>query len=153
MAVASDGTVYGTYSSSQVVGWVTSSASWQASTLPAPPNRPGWIPGDIAVDRRNGDVLVSDWDAEKVDVYRNGVFLSTPITLLKNVGAVAVDSAGNIYVLEYETIGKLRKYDSSGSLLRTYGGALSFPSGVAVGAEGVVWVTEEEGRAWKIACM
>ncbi|WIA40167.1 hypothetical protein OEZ86_013564 [Tetradesmus obliquus] len=66
---------------------------------------------------------------------------------------VAVDSAGNIYVLEYEAIGKLRKYDSSGSLLRTYGGALSFPSGVAVGADGVVWVTEEEGRAWKIACM
>lgn len=143
----------------RVTHWAAGSQT--PSSLPAPPG--GWAPFDIAVDKRNGSLLVSDLDNGRVlsftqDGSLTGTLISgfAPGTLY----GLAVNSAGNIYILDCVENGRLLKYDSSGRLIAKYGGRLRFPIGVAVQADGVVWVVEENGgkadampSAHKITCM
>jgi glucose/arabinose dehydrogenase len=86
---------------------------------------------------------------------RNGGFLGTLISGLtvNRVHHVAVDAAGNIYVPEWSTPGKLQKCDSSVRLIGVYGGRLDQPWAVAVGPDGAVYVTEDSKGAHKITCM
>ncbi|WIA42680.1 hypothetical protein OEZ86_008638 [Tetradesmus obliquus] len=111
-------------------------------------------PFGVAVNRKSGNVYITDQDNGAVLSINSASFIdSTFITGCEPqaLTGVAVDAAGNIILLDH-TYGKLMKYDSSGKLLSTWGGKLSSPNGVHVG-DGVVWVTEAAGSAYKIMCM
>lgn len=109
-----------------------------------------FTPLDVAADRKNGKVYVTDqingavvsFDSADYSQVHNAAFITgyEPSALT----GVAVDAAGYIFLLDNK-YGKLQKNDSAGKLLSTWGGSLMSPNGVAVGADGVVWVTRRPG--------
>lgn len=154
VAAAGDGKVVVTYPDVGLIGRFNSDGSFQVASTPAG-LAGNTRPGGVAIDR-NGRLVVADHYNGRVlsfnaDGGYRGVLISGLAT--SNPAGVALDAFDNIYVVENTALGKLNKYDSSGTLLRTYGGPLSYPKGVAVGADGVVWVTEQFGSVWKITCM
>lgn len=137
--------------------WDPASSFTVLETFQAPDAVNGrFSPIGVAIDPRTGNVLASDYDNGRVVAFSSdGTFLREVITGFPayTTAGLAVDAAGNIYLPIYDEIGGLFKYDSNGKLLAKYGGALRYPWAVSVGADGVVWVTEEINGARKITCM
>jgi hypothetical protein len=93
--------------------------------------------GAIAVDS-NGDVFVGDH--ERVQVFSpEGVFVRSFAVSPEYPRSLAVDGAGDVYVLATENSRSLAEYDSSGTFLRTLdsGGE---PEAVTVDSSGDVFV-------------
>lgn len=137
--------------------WDPASSFTVLETFQAPDGVNGrFSPIGVAIDPRTGNVLASDYDNGRVVAFSSdGTFLREVITGFPpyTTAGLAVDAAGNIYLPIYDEIGGLFKCDSNGKLLAKYGGALRYPWAVSVGADGVVWVTEEINGARKITCM
>ncbi|WIA40966.1 hypothetical protein OEZ86_004616 [Tetradesmus obliquus] len=162
LAVDSVGALYGAnWLNEYVTRWDAPGPNFAAPVNLQPNDGSTFVPWGVAVDARTGNVLVKVVDNAAGDTGRvvafnsRGTFLGTLIRGLPStaIGGMAVDRAGNIYVTQYANPGQLRKYDSSGQLLGMFGKALATPVGVAVGADGTVWVTEEAGSAHKITCL
>ncbi|WIA40163.1 hypothetical protein OEZ86_013560 [Tetradesmus obliquus] len=158
VAVAGDGKVVVTYPDVGLIGRFNSDGTTDSSFLVAsvPAGLAGNMrPGGVAIDRNGRLVIADHYNGRVLSFDANGGYRGVLISgLATSIPAgVALDAFDNFYVVENTALGKLNKYDSSGTLLRTYGGPLSYPKGVAVGADGVVWVTEQFGSVWKITCM
>lgn len=162
LAVDSVGALYGAnWGNEYVTRWDAPGPNFAAPVNLQPNDGSTFMPWGVAVDARTGNVLVKVVDNAAGDNGRvvafssRGTFLGTLIRGLPSsaTGGMAVDRAGNIYVTQFAKAGQLRKYDSSGQLLGMFGKALEYPVGVAVGADGTVWVTEEAGSAHKITCL
>jgi DNA-binding beta-propeller fold protein YncE len=163
LAGAGDGMLFGTNPSrlQQVTRWDPSDGFTSSTALK--PSQGTWSPWSLAVDPRNGNVIVTDNSPSNpclVAFTRDGTFLKILISGVYRGEArgVAVDAAGNIYLTDYAAAGRLMKFDSSGRLLGVYGGALNYPVAVAVSSrpDGSVWiwvVVEQEGSVHKITCM
>ena len=96
-------------------------------------------PRGIAVDRRDGAVVVADTDNSWVKKYTNSGVFSWGVGGVK---AFAVDVAGDgtVYAPDFQA-NVVKVYSSGGVLVRTIGaGSLSNPRGVAVDADGSIWV-------------
>ncbi|WIA20647.1 hypothetical protein OEZ85_005025 [Tetradesmus obliquus] len=162
LAVDSVGSLYGAnWLNEYVTRWDAPGPNFAAPVNLQLNDGSTFVPWGVAVDARTGNVLVKVVDnaaggtGRVVAFNSRGTFLGTLIRGLPStaIGGMAVDRAGNIYVTQYANPGQLRKYDSSGQLLGMFGKALDTPVGVAVGADGTVWVTEEAGSAHKITCL
>ncbi|WIA41032.1 hypothetical protein OEZ86_004670 [Tetradesmus obliquus] len=158
LAVDSAGMLWaGNYNDGVLKCWDPASSFTVLKTFQAPDGVNGrFSPIGVAIDPRTGNVLASDYDNGRVVAFSSdGTFLREVITDFPayTTAGLAVDAAGNIYLPIYDEIGGLFKYDSNGKLLAKYGGALRYPWAVSVGADGVVWVTEEINGARKITCM
>ncbi|MCE7872455.1 hypothetical protein DYH09_19035 [bacterium CPR1] len=93
-------------------------------------------PAGLAISRA-GQIYVADQGANKIEV------LSLDGSSLRHFAvsaprAVALDRAGNLYVL---TATRVLRYDARGSLLGSFG-TFTNPLGIAVGLDGAVWVSE-----------
>jgi hypothetical protein len=157
LAVDNTGKLYGANIGGKVTHWDPSSG-FTANTM-RPTDGTNFFPVGVAVDRRTGNVLATDYYNMRVVAFNSdGDFLGTIITGISGSLGVAVDAAGNTYVPEWALAGKLRKYDSSGRLLGVYSGTLSHPWGVLVSGYGTVWVTQwssspQVGGVHNITCM
>jgi DNA-binding beta-propeller fold protein YncE len=107
------------------------------------------VPIYVALHPTTGDVYVSDRPMGAVYVYdRDGDFRSEFRPALAIEGwqpvGLAFDAAGNLYVTDLSGSAQVHKFDSTGKLLLTFGGdqGMSFPNGVAVDADGLVYVTD-----------
>jgi DNA-binding beta-propeller fold protein YncE len=107
------------------------------------------VPVYVAVDPTNADVYVSDRPAGAVYVYdRDGTFKSEfrPAVAIEGWQPLGLtfDVDGNLYVTDLAAPARVLEFDASGKLLLTLGAAegLNFPNGVAVDADGLIYVTD-----------
>jgi tripartite motif-containing protein 71 len=93
-------------------------------------------PFGVALDD-SGNVYVNDWANYRIAIYSNsGTFLRQ----IWSSGAVAVDTAGIVYVLGYD---RVQKYDSAGALVGEFGsGQLQDPRSIAIDRSGNVYVAD-----------
>ena len=110
----------------------------------------------VAVNPTNGRLYVASPFAQiEIDDPNTGAqissfgvpgFISSFTELFSNVGQLATDSAGDVYVPNVPE-GKVFKYSETGTLLETFAGsgahALKGPTGVAVDSSGNVWVADD----------
>jgi len=117
-------------------------------------------PGNMAVDRENRLLYVSDIQLDQVLVYDADSYkllrkigttghnheLTTPGDLAKPSG-LAVDAEGNLYVCD--TLNdRVEVFDADGKFISTYGkngdgpGYFARPKGVAVDSDGHIWVAD-----------
>ncbi|MDR3579884.1 MAG: Ig-like domain-containing protein [Oryzomonas sp.] len=107
------------------------------------------VVGGVAVDNISGNVYVTDYDKNLLNIYNP---LGTPLTPFVTTApaGVAVDSHGNVYVTDAAN-NYLYIYNSSGALITSWS-TTGVPSGVAVDASGNVYVADFSGRMiWKYA--
>ena len=107
------------------------------------------VPVYVAVHPTSGDVYVSDRPMGAIYIYdRNGAFRSEFRPALAIEGwqplGLAFDAAGNLYVTDLIGSGQVHEFDSTGKLVLTFGAdqGMSFPNGVAVDADGLIYVTD-----------
>lgn len=152
VAVGVDGVVFTTHTTShEMKKWEP--GFFMYTGVPEP--YANWMPKALAVDQRTGNVLVTDPVAGRVVVY-NSAGASPRILIssgLVNPSGIAVNSAGDVYVVESRLEGRLLKFDSSGKLLAVHGQTFGYPHGVAVAADGAVWVAEAGLHVIKVTCM
>lgn len=116
-------------------------------------------PSGVAVDRTTGDVYVSDGFTERTSgivqkFNSSGVFQLSWGTagsgngqFLNGAGAVAVDSAGNVYVTDVGNH-RIEKFTSGGSFIMSWGsggtgnGQFSGPEGIATDASDNIYVAD-----------
>jgi hypothetical protein len=92
-------------------------STFSHSTELQTPTSNGWDVLHIAVDRRNGCVLLTDIYVGQVHVYdASGAFLRTIIKEIGPPSGLAVNQLGDIFVVQNAT-GTLLKYGSNGILL------------------------------------
>lgn len=117
-------------------------------------------PGNLALDRENRLLYVSDVTLDQVLVYDADSFklkrkmgttgknheLTTPGDFAKPTG-LAVDKEGNLYVCD--TLNdRIEVFDADGKFISTYGkngdgpGYFARPKGIAVDADGHIWVAD-----------
>ena len=117
-------------------------------------------PGNLAIDRENRLLYVSDIQLDQVLVYDADSFkllrkigttghnheLTTPGDLAKPTG-LAVDAEGNLYVCD--TLNdRIEIFDADGKFISTYGkngdgpGYFARPKGVAIDSDGHIWVSD-----------
>jgi tripartite motif-containing protein 71 len=96
-------------------------------------------PRGIAIDRNDGSVVVADTDNSAVKKYtNNGVWLWTA-TGVKSF-AVDVATNGTIYAVDFQA-NVVKVISAAGVVTGTIGaGLLSNPRGIAVDADGTLWV-------------
>jgi streptogramin lyase len=95
----------------------------------------------IAVDRRDGTVVVADTDQVKIKK-----FTATGQQLWTTAGKafdVAVGSDGRIYVPDFQTK-VVRVITPDGRQITTWGGGFRFPRGIAVDPDGSIWVSDSQ---------
>ena len=108
------------------------------------------VPVYVAVDPTNGDVYVSDRPAGSLYVYdRDGLYRRTfdPGADLKGWQPLGLgfDRKGDLFVTDVSgPFHRVHEFGPDGKLIRTIGdvGMFSFPNGVAVDANGLVYVTD-----------
>lgn len=117
-------------------------------------------PGNLAIDRENRLLYVSDIDLDQVLVYDADSLklkrkigttghkheLTTPGDLAKPSG-LAVDPEGNLYVCD--TLNdRIEVFDAEGKFISTYGkngdgpGYFARPKGIAIDSDGHIWVAD-----------
>jgi DNA-binding beta-propeller fold protein YncE len=117
-------------------------------------------PGNLALDKENRLLYVSDINLDQVLVYDADTLklkrkigttghnheLTTPGDLAKPSG-LAVDSDGNLYVCD--TLNdRIEVFDADGKFLSTYGkngdgpGYFARPKGIAIDSDGHIWVAD-----------
>jgi sugar lactone lactonase YvrE len=119
------------------------------SQFGAPGTGPGQFsnPSGLVYNPINGLLYVSEVGNDRVQVFSTtGIYqfqFSAPGAgngQLNNPYAMAVDSAGNIYVAD-TTNNRVSKFDSSGAWIRHIGVGAVTPLGIAVDKSNFVWVT------------
>lgn len=107
-------------------------------------------PFALALDT-NGSLLVADYGNNKVrKVSKPGAadsLTSTFASRLPSPSGIAVDASNFVYVVTYRD-GKLRKFNGSGALMETATGYKA-PTGLALGPDGSVYVSELKGNIYK----
>jgi YD repeat-containing protein len=96
-------------------------------------------PVGIAINKTAGDVYVSDTGGHRIEEFTvaEGTFIRAfPTT--GSVHGIAIDSAGNVWVTDYQHV---EKFSSTGSLLGTYG-SFSLLEGIAIDSEGHIYVAD-----------
>lgn len=103
-------------------------------------------PRGIAVDRRDGSVVVADTDNSVLKKYTgNGVFVWRSGTTKSF--AVDVGADGTVYAPDFQS-NVLRVYNPDGTVNGTLGaGLLANPRGIAVDADGSLWVANRDSGA------
>jgi DNA-binding beta-propeller fold protein YncE len=117
-------------------------------------------PGDLAIDRENRLLYVSDVELDQVLVYDADTLklkrkigttghkheLTTPGDFAKPTG-VAVDQEGNLYVADTLN-NRIEIFDADGKFVSTFGkpgdgpGYFARPKGVAIDGDGHIWVAD-----------
>jgi sugar lactone lactonase YvrE len=117
-------------------------------------------PGNLALDRENRLLYVSDVELDQVLVYDADTFklkrkmgttghkheLTTPGDFAKPTG-LAVDQEGNLYVADTLN-NRIEIFDADGKFISTFGkagdgpGYFSRPKGVAIDSDGHIWVAD-----------
>ena len=117
-------------------------------------------PANMAIDRENRLLYVSDIDLDQVLVYDADSFkllrkigttghhheLTTPGDFSKPTG-LAVDKDGNLYVADTMN-NRVQVFDAEGKFIRQYGkngdgpGDFARPKGVAIDSDGHIWVAD-----------
>ncbi|HUL32881.1 MAG TPA: SMP-30/gluconolactonase/LRE family protein [Candidatus Eisenbacteria bacterium] len=117
-------------------------------------------PGELALDRQNRLLYVSDVNLDQVLVYDADTLklvrkigttghrheLTTPGDFAKPTG-VAVDADGNLYVADTLN-NRIESFDADGQFISTFGkngdgpGYFSRPKGVAIDGDGHIWVAD-----------
>jgi len=107
------------------------------------------VPVYVAIDPTTQDVYVSDRPAGAVYIYnRDGVFQREfrPAVAIEGWQPLGLtfDPAGDLYVTDLAGGQEVLKFDPTARLVQTFGEAddLQFPNGVAVDADGRVYVTD-----------
>ena len=96
------------------------------------------IPTGIA-QAPNGDLLAVDGPSSRLNRFSSaGVLLQT--TKVESPEGVAVSSASEVFVLSFH--GRVRVFNSTGKLLRSFGDTTQVGSDIAVDAAGSVYVSE-----------
>jgi sugar lactone lactonase YvrE len=72
-------------------------------------------------------------------------------TSVPSPSGMAFDSAGALHVASYEEVGKIYKLNSSGLVVGTPYGGVSYPRGIAFDYQGSIFVAEEQGKVTKLA--
>jgi tripartite motif-containing protein 71 len=125
--------------------WKISDGSFSARLVPpgGPTTGKGW-PRDVAVNETTGNVYVADSKNDKLVVMSPAgstlaaaTTYGSPAQRLGMVTCVALDTAGNVYVGDWDH-SLVHVYDSSGHWLRTFA-TQERPNGLDV-KNGVVWV-------------
>ncbi|MBV8884891.1 MAG: 6-bladed beta-propeller [Chroococcidiopsidaceae cyanobacterium CP_BM_RX_35] len=113
-----------------------SSSGTLLSTLGDPGGAPEqFIPDGLAVDNQTGNIFVNDYNNARIDVFSNGRFLYY-FNIMSQAGGLVING-GKVYV-SLESNSQIAVYDTSGSLLSTFGsagiapGELGVPEGLAV---------------------
>src|SRR5512141_337612 len=118
--------------------------------LPPTSTGPSHVPTYVALSPLTGDVYVSDRPSASIYVYdAKGTYLRafTPPADAKSWQPLGMsfDAAGNLYVTDVgELPHRVREFDPSGKQIRVLGEkeGMNFPNGVAVDANGLVYVTD-----------
>jgi sugar lactone lactonase YvrE len=117
-------------------------------------------PGNLALDRENRQLYVSDIALDQVLVYDADSFklkrkigttgknheLTTPGDFAKPTG-VAVDEDGNLYVCDTLN-NRIEVFDADGTFIRAFGkagdgpGYFARPKGIAIDSDGHIWVAD-----------
>jgi DNA-binding beta-propeller fold protein YncE len=117
-------------------------------------------PGNLALDRENRLLYVSDINLDQVLVYDADTFklkrkigttgknheLTTPGDFAKPTG-IAVDEEGNLYVCDTLN-NRVEVFDADGTFVRAFGksgdgpGYFARPKGIAVDSDGHIWVAD-----------
>lgn len=109
-------------------------------------------PNALALDT-NGNLLVADKSNNKIRRVGSpgspGSLTSTFVSRMPSPVGVAVDASNNVYVVTFSD-GRLRVFNSGGSLQRVVGGLLK-PTALALDADGNAYVTELGGSVKQIA--
>jgi len=129
------------------------SGSWSCTTFG--PTAGAFTGTGISVDTSN-NVYIYDSDVGRVIKCSSGGACSDLVIEMSYSQDIAVDSSGNIYAGAYGH-SEIRKYNSSGASLGNYLGTwhesyypdgeyVFSPSGLAVAADGSLYVTESDGQ-------
>lgn len=119
-------------------------------------------PFGIAVDPRNGNVIITDAKAFQVlvlsesgDLIRAFGSQGDGPGQFENPTGVAVDSDGTIYVSDYD-LDRIQKFSETGEFVLTWGSSgttneqFDSPNGVAVDATGTVYVADFYNKVVKV---
>ena len=110
-------------------------------------------PAGIAIDG-SGDIYVADSGNNRVVEFSNKCtyrcqFAGSGESTLKQPIAVAADNTGNVYIVDGGPTGRVQKFGATGTLITQIGntgttatGLLQNPGGIAVGADGDVYVAD-----------
>jgi DNA-binding beta-propeller fold protein YncE len=130
---------------------IFSAGGAQVGVLPPPESAlvTGFVPVYLALHPTTGEVWVTDRPTGSLHVYdRDGAYLRQFRPTEAEGGwqpvGVTFDPAGNLYVTDLSRSQRVLKYDPQGVLLLTLGAdqGLAFPNGVAVDADGRIYVTD-----------
>jgi DNA-binding beta-propeller fold protein YncE len=107
------------------------------------------VPVYVAIDPLTEEVYVSDRPAAAIYIYdRDGRFQREFAPASPRLGwqplGLAFDKAGNLYVSDLGGSQEIVVFDRAGEVVRTFGGdaGLNYPNGIAVDAQGRVYVTD-----------
>ena len=128
------------------------------------PSAPGWVaqPQDVGVDTHGNVYVSSYWDNVGMlkEFDSNGNYLTTiprdgaggNVEAAWIPGCLATDSADNVYVLDMVGEGDavVRKFDSTGNLLATIDTGTNTSAGLAVDADGNVYVGDRGGNVIRV---